>query len=211
MRKLVSLESPLLEPLDELAIRQAKAGSVMNGLVCHGPPKYYYSELYGTVLRTTPFRTTMWLMTGGTRSRGARPVAPAVDGLLIVELQRATHATGVRLEELLDDVGVSQGEAHVLALLASGTPQTVGELQRGLGHRPSTLSGILDRLESRKLIRRSLNDADRRSFLITLTRTGHDAAGAVLLALRTVERAALADVTSRDRAGFYAVTRSLLT
>ncbi|HVS07898.1 MAG TPA: hypothetical protein VHK65_17255 [Candidatus Dormibacteraeota bacterium] len=46
-------------------------------------------------------------------------------------------------------MGRSQGEAHVLALLADGAAHTVGELQHDLGHRPSTLSGIPDRLESR--------------------------------------------------------------
>jgi MarR family transcriptional regulator, organic hydroperoxide resistance regulator len=151
----------------------------------------------------------MGIVTRATASGGVRPAVPRTDGLLIVELQRATHAAGVRLEELLADVGVSQGEAHVLALLADGSPQTVGELQQGLGHRPSTLSGILDRLESKRLIRRSLNDADRRSLLISLTRTGRGAAEAVTVALRSVEREMLASVTARDRAGFRAVTRNL--
>ena len=62
----------------------------------------------------------------------------------------------MRLEELLTDVGLSQGETHVLALLADGAAHTVGELQHDL-HHPSTLSGIPDRLESRGLIRRVLN------------------------------------------------------
>jgi DNA-binding MarR family transcriptional regulator len=125
--------------------------------------------------------------------------------LLVVALQRATHAAGVRLEALLADTGISQGEAHVLALLADGAEHTVGELQRGLGHRPSTLSGLLDRLEHRGLIRRALNEADRRSFLISLTRSGRTAARAVVEALRVIEREALAGVTPRDRAGFVAV------
>jgi MarR family transcriptional regulator, organic hydroperoxide resistance regulator len=108
------------------------------------------------------------------------------------------------------DIGVSQGDAHILALLADGTSHTVGELQRGLGHRPSTLSGILDRLEARGLIRRALNEEDRRSFLISLTKAGRDAAGTVLDVLRTVERRVLIDVPARDLAGFYAVTRALI-
>ena len=62
----------------------------------------------------------------------------------------------MRLEELLTDVGLSQGETHVLALLADGAAHTVGELQHDLAP-PSTLSGIPDRLESRGLIRRALN------------------------------------------------------
>ena len=125
--------------------------------------------------------------------------------LLVVALQRATHAAGVRLEALLADTGISQGEAHVLALLADGAEHTVGELQRGLGHRPSTLSGLFDRLEHRGLIRRALNEADRRSFLISLTRSGRTATRAVVEALRVIEREALAGVTPRDRAGFVAV------
>jgi DNA-binding MarR family transcriptional regulator len=128
--------------------------------------------------------------------------------LLVIELQRATHAAGVRLEALLADSGVSQGEAHVLALLADLGEHTVGDLQRGLAHRPSTLSGILDRLEARKLIRRALNSADRRSFLVSLTRSGRVAARAVLEALQAVEDQATNGVAARDRAGFLAVARA---
>ncbi len=149
-------------------------------------------------------------MADGTRPRGSRQDVTTAATLLIVELQRATHAAGVRLEALLTDVGVSQGEAHVLALLADGSAHTVGELQRGLGHHPSTLSGILDRLEARGLIRRAINEADRRSFLISLTRGGRDAAGTVIDVLRTVERRALVDVAARDLAGFYVVARALV-
>jgi DNA-binding MarR family transcriptional regulator len=128
--------------------------------------------------------------------------------LLVIELQRATHAAGVRLETLLPDSGVSQGEVHVLALLADGGEHTVGDLQRGLAHRPSTLSGILDRLEARKLVRRAMNSADRRSFLVSLTRSGRVVARAVVAALQSVEDQALQGVAARDRAGFLAVARA---
>src|ERR1700690_1979508 len=106
------------------------------------------------------------------RQRSARPTAQAPPPLLVIELQRATHVAGLRLEALLSELGVSQGEAHVLALLADGAAPTVGDLQRGLAHRPPTLSGILPRLEARKLIRRALNGADRRSALVSLRRSG---------------------------------------
>lgn len=141
------------------------------------------------------------------QQRVPQPV-PDPSPLLVIELQRATHAAGVRLETLLADAGVSQGEAHVLALLADGAKHTVGELQRGLAHRPSTLSGILDRLEQRKLVRRTLNDADRRSFLVTLTRSGRAAARSVVEALQAVEDQAVKGVSARDRAGYLAVMRA---
>ncbi len=129
---------------------------------------------------------------------------------MIIQLQRATHAAGVRVEELLTGVGMSQGEAHVVALLADGAEHTVGELQRDLGHRPSTLSGILDRLESRGLIRRAVNQADRRSFLISLTRSGRAGARAVIDVLTTIEQTALEQVSARDVAGFRAVAQAFV-
>jgi DNA-binding MarR family transcriptional regulator len=142
------------------------------------------------------------------RQPGAHPDVDDPSPLLVIELQRATHAAGVRLEALLAESGVSQGEAHVLALLADGRQHTVGDLQRGIAHRPSTLSGILDRLEARKLVRRALNDADRRSFLVSLTRSGRVAARAVVEALQSVEDQTTRGVAARDRAGFLAVARA---
>jgi DNA-binding MarR family transcriptional regulator len=131
------------------------------------------------------------------------------DRLLVLDLQRATHAVGIRLESQLSGIGVTQGEAHVLALLADSAPHTVGDLQRGLNHRPSTLSGILDRLEGRGLVTRTLNETDRRSLLVALTRPGRDAARAVIVALREVEADAADSVAPRDLAGFRAVLDAL--
>ena len=129
---------------------------------------------------------------------------------IVLDLQRATHAVGVGLEARLADVGVSQGEAHVLALLGDGAAHTVGELQRGVRHRPSTLSGILDRLEGRGWITRRLNEADRRSLLVRLSRSGRSVADAVVAAMRSIDESAASVVTSRDLAGFRAVTRALV-
>jgi len=128
---------------------------------------------------------------------------------LVVELQRATHAVGLRIEAELRDLGVSQGDAHVLALLAGGGEHTVGELQRGLHRRPSTLTGILDRLEDRGWITRALNDADRRSLLVALTRQGRRAAGRVMSALDGMEREAAQAAGAAGVRGFHAVARAL--
>lgn len=128
---------------------------------------------------------------------------------LVLDLQRATHAVGLRLEAELADLGLSQGEAYVLALLGAGEARTVGDLQRGLRHRPSTLTGILDRLERRGLLARQLNQEDRRSLLVTLTRSGRQAAARVDSAMRAIEREARAATGAADVAGFRAVARAL--
>jgi MarR family transcriptional regulator, organic hydroperoxide resistance regulator len=62
-------------------------------------------------------------------------------------------------------------EAHVLLhLLKEERP--VAELQKGLGVAPSTLTGVIDRLEERGLVRRVVNPADRRSFLVAAREAG---------------------------------------
>jgi DNA-binding MarR family transcriptional regulator len=107
---------------------------------------------------------------------------------LVTDIQRATHVLGLRLEADLADLNLSQGEIHVLSLLARAQPMSVSDLQQGVRHRPSTLTGILDRLAGKALVRRLINEADRRSFLIELTGEGRLAAARVARAMSTVER-----------------------
>ena len=72
---------------------------------------------------------------------------------LVPPIHRATHRIGLFLADLRDE-GLSQGEAHILALLATAAPSTIAALHRGLAHKRSTLTSILDRLEQRGLITR---------------------------------------------------------
>jgi DNA-binding MarR family transcriptional regulator len=115
----------------------------------------------------------------------------------------------VRLEGRLASAGVSQGEAHVLSLLADGSQHSVGELQRHLLHRPSTLTGLLDRLEHRGWITRIVNADDRRSYLVSATTSGRRTARAAIRAMRDIERDLTGELGARDVNGFLAVTRSL--
>jgi MarR family transcriptional regulator, organic hydroperoxide resistance regulator len=128
---------------------------------------------------------------------------------LVIELQRATHAVGVRLEAELASAGISQGEAHVLSLLADRKRHPVGELQRHLLHRPSTLTGLLDRLELRGWITRTVNPDDRRSYLVSATVSGRRAAAAVTRANSAIEREVTGALSVRDVDGFLAVAGAL--
>jgi DNA-binding MarR family transcriptional regulator len=88
---------------------------------------------------------------------------------LVAAIERATHLLGLYLER---QTGVTQVEAHVLARLGRAGPSSPGELHRLFGHRRSTLTNVLDRLEARGYVRRELNPSDRRSFIVSLTPTG---------------------------------------
>ena len=90
---------------------------------------------------------------------------------LIPDIHRATHRIELYLERL-EDLNVTQAEAHILAHLASVGPCTVAALNRALGHKRSTLSSILDRLARRGLALREVSSDDRRTFVIRLTRPG---------------------------------------
>jgi DNA-binding MarR family transcriptional regulator len=124
---------------------------------------------------------------------------------IVAELERAVHLLAVQLEQ----TGLSQAEAHVLARLARAGPTTPTELHRSFGHKRSTLTSVLDRLEARGYTRRRINPADRRSFVISLTAPGKRAATAVLRTVTKLEAAIARRTTARDRAGFAATLAAL--
>ena len=123
---------------------------------------------------------------------------------LVPRIHRATHRIGLDLASL-DDYSLSQGEAHILALLAMSGPTTIAELHRGLAHKRSTLTSILDRLVARGFVTRSVGAADRRTFVVATTTRGRTVARAVLRHLADLERAVKARVTAADLRAFLKV------
>jgi DNA-binding MarR family transcriptional regulator len=127
---------------------------------------------------------------------------------LVPPIHRATHRIGLYLARLNDD-GVSQGEAHILALLATAGASTIADLHRGLAHKRSTLTSILDRLVDRGLITRDVGEADRRTFLITPTAKGRRAAKRLHEHLTALEKAVAQRVTAADVKGFLTVVSAV--
>ena len=78
-------------------------------------------------------------------------------------------------------------------------------MHRAFGHRRSTLTSILDRLEERKLIERTSDARDRRTFVVSLTRNGRAAAKRAVDHLAAFERQALQDVPAADLRTFLRV------
>lgn len=127
---------------------------------------------------------------------------------LIPPIHRATHRIGLYIADLRDD-GLSQGEAHILALLASSAPATIAELHRGLAHKRSTLTSILDRLADRGLITREVGAEDRRTFVITPTPKGAPIAKRVQRHLADLEDAVGKRVTAEDVKAFLKVVAAV--
>jgi DNA-binding MarR family transcriptional regulator len=128
---------------------------------------------------------------------------------LILAVHRATHRIGLYLEGALPDLGVSQGEAHLLAHLVEAGPSSVAALHQAFAHKRSTLTSYLDRLEQRDFVLRELHPDDRRSFLVSLTPKGKKVAAEVHAAFERLEHGALESVAARDVKAFHAVLAGL--
>lgn len=131
------------------------------------------------------------------------------DGSALLALQRATHATLQTLATELVDLDLTPSETNALANLADGRGRTVSELGAAIGSKPTTLTGVLDRLERRGHITRGTLAGDRRSVLIELTPSGRTTAEAILRTIGELERRALADLGPEKVAAFHEVLRAL--
>src|SRR5207247_5760235 len=114
---------------------------------------------------------------------------------LVHPVHRATHLIGLYLDDLRER-RLTQGEAHILALLAHSRRANVADLHHGLAHKRSTLTSILDRLAARGLITRAVGEIDRRTFVVRPTAKGRRLAQRVQRHLSALERA----LACRDKA-----------
>lgn len=104
--------------------------------------------------------------------------------LIRAELDRRISAAGL---------GVTPGEGRALAHAARAGSVRQSVLAERMGVEAMTLSGYIDRLESRGLVERHVDPGDRRAKLVVLT----DAAAEVLFAIRAIAASVRADL-SRD-------------
>lgn len=100
----------------------------------------------------------------------------------VEELHRAVHALGLFLDARLAGE-ISQPEALVIMHLSERSESTVNELHHAFLHRRSTLTGVLDRLESKGLVKRRPASSDRRTVSVALTSKGGLVAGRIAEAL----------------------------
>ncbi len=82
------------------------------------------------------------------------------------------HGIELRSKRMEAALGVTISQRMVLHLLGRLPDATAGSLARLLRQHPSTLTGILRRLEREGLVRRAADPGDRRRTLLMLTRAG---------------------------------------
>ncbi len=87
-------------------------------------------------------------------------------------LWKLTHALEVRSKKMAKVLGVTGPQRLVVRLVGQSPKVPAGDIAHTLGIHPSTLTGILARLEKQGLIRREVDGADRRKATFELTAAG---------------------------------------
>jgi DNA-binding MarR family transcriptional regulator len=82
------------------------------------------------------------------------------------------HALDVRSKRMMQSIGVTGPQRLVIRLVGQKPGQTASDIAEMLGKHPSTLTGVLARLEQRKMITREIDPLDRRRARFKLTAVG---------------------------------------
>jgi MarR family transcriptional regulator, organic hydroperoxide resistance regulator len=90
---------------------------------------------------------------------------------LLFDLLMAERA---RFPAIAAEFDLSPTQVHVLRLLEPGKAMPMGRLAGGLGCDASNITGVVDRLEARGLVRRRAGERDRRVKVLVVTERGLD-------------------------------------
>lgn len=112
------------------------------------------------------------------RTSGAASAQPLADGALgpVLEFMRALwaldHALQSASKRLEARAGITGPQRLVLRILGRSPGLSAGQVSEVLHLHPSTLTGVLKRLEKRGLVERKADPADARRALLRLTARG---------------------------------------
>jgi len=121
---------------------------------------------------------------------------------IVSPVHKALRQISEHLIRKMDEIQAPGWESHLLTYVEAYGPCRVSELRRVFGYHPSTLTSVLDRLESEGLVSRQPNQEDRRSILIAVTAKGRRIGRAARRKVEEFEEEILLSLTDRDLVGF---------
>lgn len=119
-------------------------------------------------------------------------------------LGRSAHLAKERMDARLSQYDVTPAQTHTLLYLhhhEGQAPQC--EVIRHLKVKPSTANGILDRMEEKELVSRSVSDSDARRRLITLTKKGTELQEQLHQAFHETEELMMKGLSAEERDFFF--------
>lgn len=100
-------------------------------------------------------------------TQGDAPASTIVQ--VVGALRRIIRAVDLHSRVLVQRYRLTGPQLVVLKAISDGRPSSVGEIARTVHLSQATVSGILDRLESRGLVRRARSRDDRRRVVVSLS------------------------------------------
>jgi len=100
---------------------------------------------------------------------------PGLERAVVEALRRISRAMERHSHALEHQVGLTVPQLAVLRQLKAAEPLSIGDLTRSVHLSQATVTGILDRLERRGLVRRRRDARDRRKVHVRLTEAGAEA------------------------------------
>ena len=94
------------------------------------------------------------------------------DACLCLHVQRAARALARRFDDALRTIGLTNGQFSLLMSLNRPEPPDMGAVASLLGMDRTTLTAAVKPLQRRRLLRLTVDPADRRGRLMTLTPSG---------------------------------------
>jgi len=91
---------------------------------------------------------------------------------IISSIRRIVRAIEMHSQDLISQVGLTSPQLSVLKAIPTLNPATPTSVARHLSLSQSTVSGVLDRLHSKKLVRREDSSSDKRLRRYRLTSSG---------------------------------------
>jgi DNA-binding MarR family transcriptional regulator len=130
---------------------------------------------------------------------------------IITAIRRIMRAVDLRSRQLLDQTGVTGPQLAALQLAAQIDGASASAISQRLHLSRSTVTGVLDRLESRGLIQRSRNERDRRGNVIEVTPRGDDLLATAPPLLQDQFRQRLATLEEWEQSSILAALQRLAT
>ena len=96
----------------------------------------------------------------------------SLEDQVIVALRRITRAIDLHSKELMQKIGLTAPQLATLEAVGRLEPITVGALAKSIHLSQATLTGILNRLESRELVSRTRSGTDKRTVVVQLLPAG---------------------------------------
>jgi len=115
-------------------------------------------------------------------------------------LGRAAHLAKERMDVRLSHCDVTPAQAHTMLYLYRHNGQALQcDVIRHLKVKPSTANGILDRMEEKNLVARSVSGSDARYRLVTLTEKGANLQRSLHQVLEKTEHIMLAGLSPAEQ------------